>query len=78
MPARYRHPLIAGLGTECPGCRGHRFIRLFARAEQHLLGCLPADERAAFPALLARLATHVNSLDPVATACDAVVDRSRA
>jgi DNA-binding MarR family transcriptional regulator len=46
----------------------------FARAEQHLLGCLPADEQAAFRALLARLATHVNSLDPVAAACDAVVD----
>jgi hypothetical protein len=31
------------------------------------------------PALLARLATHVTSLDPVAAACDAVVDiRSRA
>src|ERR1039457_604166 len=65
--------------TECPGCRGRRFIRLFARAEQHLPGCLPADEQAAFQALLARLATHVYSLDPVAAACDAVVDiRSRA
>ena len=34
--------------TECPGCRGRRFICLFARAEQHLLGCLPADVQAAF------------------------------
>jgi hypothetical protein len=41
---------------------------------------VPAGGRAgSVPALLARLATHVTSLDPVAAACDAVVDiRSRA
>jgi DNA-binding MarR family transcriptional regulator len=46
----------------------------FARAEQHILGGLSPEDQAAFRALLATLATHVNSLDPVATACDAVVD----
>jgi len=46
----------------------------FARAEQHILGGLAPADQAAFRALLATLATHVNSLDPVATACDAVVD----
>jgi len=30
------------------GAEGVGFIRLFARAEQHLLGFLPADEQAAF------------------------------
>ena len=37
-------------------------------------GGLSPEDQAAFRALLATLATHVNSLDPVATACDAVVD----
>jgi DNA-binding MarR family transcriptional regulator len=46
----------------------------FARAEQHILGGLSPEEQAAFRALLTRLATHVNGLDPVATACDAVAD----
>jgi DNA-binding MarR family transcriptional regulator len=46
----------------------------FARAEQHILGGLSPEEQAAFRALLTRLATHVNCLDPVATACDAVAD----
>jgi DNA-binding MarR family transcriptional regulator len=46
----------------------------FARAEQHILGGLSPQDQASFRALLATLATHVNSLDPVATACDAVVD----
>lgn len=46
----------------------------FARAEQHILGGLSQEDQAAFRALLTRLATHVNGLDPVATACDAVAD----
>jgi DNA-binding MarR family transcriptional regulator len=46
----------------------------FTRAEQHILGGLSSDDQAAFRALLATLATHVNSADPVATACDAVLD----
>jgi hypothetical protein len=46
----------------------------FARAEQHILGGLAPVDQAAFRALLGRLATHVNSLDPVATACEAVID----
>ena len=46
----------------------------FARAEQHLLAGLDAGQQAAFRALLGDLATHVNDLDPVATACDAVED----
>lgn len=46
----------------------------FARAEQHILGGLSPADQATFRALLASLATHVNSVDPVATACEAVVD----
>ncbi len=46
----------------------------YALAEQHLLGGLSPEEQAAFRTLLATLAAHVNCLDPVATACDAVVD----
>ena len=46
----------------------------FARAEQHILGGLSRADQVAFRALLTRLATHVNGLDPVATACDAVAD----
>jgi DNA-binding MarR family transcriptional regulator len=46
----------------------------FARAEQHLLGGLAPEDQAAFRHLLSRLAAHVNCLDPVATACDAVAD----
>jgi DNA-binding MarR family transcriptional regulator len=46
----------------------------FALAEQHLLGALSPADQAAFRALLATLATHVNSLDPVATACAAATD----
>jgi DNA-binding MarR family transcriptional regulator len=45
----------------------------FTRAEQHILGGLSPEDLAAF---LAALATHVNSVDPVATACDAVEDIS--
>jgi DNA-binding MarR family transcriptional regulator len=48
----------------------------FARAEQHLLAGLDAAQQAAFRTLLGDLATHVNDLDPVATACDAVEDIS--
>jgi DNA-binding MarR family transcriptional regulator len=50
--------------------------RRFTRAEQHILGGLSREDQAAFRALLAALATHVNSVDPVATACDAVEDIS--
>jgi DNA-binding MarR family transcriptional regulator len=46
----------------------------FARAEQHILGGLPPEDQTTFRALLSALATHVNSLDPVTTACEAVVD----
>jgi hypothetical protein len=46
----------------------------FARAEQYVLGCSAGGRAGSVPALLARLATRVNSLDPVATACDAIVD----
>ena len=46
----------------------------FARAEQHLLGALGPEDQAAFRKLLGELAAHVNDLDPVATACDAVED----
>ena len=48
----------------------------FARAEQHLLAALDTDQQAAFRALLGDLATHVNDLDPVAAACEAVEDIS--
>jgi DNA-binding MarR family transcriptional regulator len=46
----------------------------FWRAEQHILGSLSPEDQAVFRTLLATLATHVDSLDPVVTACDAVVD----
>ncbi|HEY1821656.1 MAG TPA: MarR family winged helix-turn-helix transcriptional regulator [Trebonia sp.] len=46
----------------------------FAQAEQHILGGLSPQDQASFRALLGTLATHVNCLDPVATACAAVVD----
>ena len=46
----------------------------FARAEQHLLGALGPEDQAAFRKLVGELAAHVNDLDPVATACDAVED----
>jgi DNA-binding MarR family transcriptional regulator len=48
----------------------------FTRAEQHLLGGLPAQDQATFRALLRTLATHANAQDPVATACDAITDLS--
>ena len=44
----------------------------FARAEQHLLAGLAADQQHAFRTLLGSLAARVNDLDPVTTACDAV------
>jgi DNA-binding MarR family transcriptional regulator len=50
--------------------------RRFARAEQHMLAGLAPGDQIAFRHLLTRLATHVNCLDPVATACDAVADIS--
>jgi DNA-binding MarR family transcriptional regulator len=46
----------------------------FAHAERHVLAGLSPQEQAAFRALLCTLATHVNDVDPVATACDAVAD----
>jgi DNA-binding MarR family transcriptional regulator len=48
--------------------------RRFAHAEQHILAGLSPADQTAFRALLAALATHVNSVDPVATACEAVVE----
>jgi DNA-binding MarR family transcriptional regulator len=46
----------------------------FHRAEQHLLASLDPEDQAAFRTLLRDLAAHVNDLDPVATACDAITD----
>jgi DNA-binding MarR family transcriptional regulator len=46
----------------------------FARAEEHLLGGLPAEDQATFRTLLRTLAIHANAQDPVATACDAITD----
>lgn len=48
----------------------------FRRAEQQLLAGLDAGEQAAFRRLLRELAAHVDELDPVLTACDAVEDIS--
>ncbi|TDE00773.1 MarR family winged helix-turn-helix transcriptional regulator [Jiangella asiatica] len=42
--------------------------------EDHVLGCLDDDERAALRGLLGRLATHVNHIDPVADTCALVED----
>ncbi|GFJ94206.1 hypothetical protein Prum_078480 [Phytohabitans rumicis] len=47
-----------------------------AHAEAHLLAGLPEPDRATFKSLLCRLATHANSLDPVADAC-AIVEELR-
>jgi len=49
----------------------------FRRAERHLLAGLDASAQQAFRGLLCAVAAHVNDLDPVATACDAVQDISR-
>jgi DNA-binding MarR family transcriptional regulator len=46
----------------------------FAHAEQRLLAGLAPQARATFRRLLHDLAAHVNALDPVATACDALTD----
>jgi DNA-binding MarR family transcriptional regulator len=46
----------------------------FRHAEQHLLAGLAPDAQAAFRILLRDLAAHVNDLDPVPTACDAMAD----
>jgi DNA-binding MarR family transcriptional regulator len=46
----------------------------FRRAEEHLLARVQPGEQAAFRKLLRELAAHVNELDPVLTACDAVED----
>jgi DNA-binding MarR family transcriptional regulator len=48
----------------------------FRRAERHLLASLDPAEQEAFRKLLREVAAHVNDLDPVATACDAVEDIS--
>jgi len=48
--------------------------RRFARAEAHVLAGLGEGERKDLKALLGRLATHVNSLDPVADTCTVVED----
>jgi DNA-binding MarR family transcriptional regulator len=49
----------------------------FRRAEQHLLAGLDAEAQQTFRGLLCAVAAHVNDLDPVATACDAVQEISR-
>jgi DNA-binding MarR family transcriptional regulator len=46
----------------------------FRHAEQSLLAGLDAGDQAAFRKLLRELAAHVNELDPVASACEAVED----
>ena len=46
----------------------------FTRAEQHLLAALAPADQVTFRALLRTLATHANAQDPVATACDAIID----
>jgi DNA-binding MarR family transcriptional regulator len=46
----------------------------FSHAEQRLLAGLPPEAQATFRRLLHDLAGHVNALDPVATACDALTD----
>ena len=50
-----------------------RALAAIHRADPDIPGLAPEDQ-AAFRALLGRLATHVNSVDPVATACEAVMD----
>ncbi|WP_245743900.1 MarR family winged helix-turn-helix transcriptional regulator [Lentzea fradiae] len=45
-----------------------------AHAEAHVLSGLSEEDRAAFKGLLRRVAGHVNELDPVPSACQAVQD----
>ncbi len=49
----------------------------FRRAEQHLLAGLDPVAQQTFHGLLCAVAAHVNDLDPVATACDAVQEISQ-
>ncbi len=80
MPARYRHPLIAGLGTGL-SVLGAEGVGLSAcsRGPNSISSGAAGGRAGGVPGPARPAGDPRELLDPVATACDAVVDiRSRA
>ena len=67
---RARQIVATGPGRE----RLRTLAERLARAEAHILSCLPAGEQRTLKSLLTRLAAHANELDPVADTCAVVAD----
>ena len=62
------------VATETGRARLADLDRRLAHAETHVLASLSTADQRSLKALLTRLATHVNALDPVDSACAAVED----
>ncbi|MEU7479167.1 MarR family winged helix-turn-helix transcriptional regulator [Lentzea sp. NPDC042327] len=62
------------VATDAGRARLEDLDRRLRHAEAHVLSALPEEERETFKRLLCRLAGHVNSLDPVPSACQVVQD----
>jgi DNA-binding MarR family transcriptional regulator len=62
------------VATETGRVRLTDLDRRLAHVESHVLSGLSKADQRSLKALLARLAVHVNALDPVDSACDAVAD----
>jgi DNA-binding MarR family transcriptional regulator len=62
------------VATETGRARLADLERRFAHAEEHVLTGLSKEEQGSLKTLLTRLATHVNALDPVDSACAVVAD----
>ncbi|TDV41735.1 MarR family winged helix-turn-helix transcriptional regulator [Actinophytocola oryzae] len=62
------------VATETGRARLADLDRRLAHAETHVLSGLSKDEQRSLKALLGRLASHVNELDPVADTCTVVED----
>lgn len=71
-PADRRTRLV--VATDVGRARLEELDLRLSHAEAHVLSGLPASDRETFKALLCRLAGHVNELDPVPSACQAVQD----
>ncbi|ANZ38085.1 MarR family transcriptional regulator [Lentzea guizhouensis] len=71
-PADRRTRLV--VATEVGRTRLAELDLRLSHAEAHVLSGLPEGDRETFKALLCRLAGHVNELDPVPSACQAVQD----
>ncbi|GAB3462013.1 MarR family winged helix-turn-helix transcriptional regulator [Actinophytocola sediminis] len=58
--------------------QGHALLNQLAErldhAEEHILACLPAPDRATLKSLLTRLATHTNARDPLPDTCAVVAE----